>query len=105
MLLVSGWARRAPFLWAVLPPLAIGVAEKIAFNTSHFAALLGFLFGGGPENRNRQDGDGSADTTRCGWIPHQPGVVDRPGSRRGIPRRSGPLAPLSGTDLTGHLIR
>ena len=37
-------------LWAVLPPLAIGVAEKIAFNTSHFAALLGYLFGGGPED-------------------------------------------------------
>jgi ABC-2 type transport system permease protein len=49
MLLVSSWARRAPFLWAVLPPLAIGVAEKIAFHTSHFAALLAYLLGGGPE--------------------------------------------------------
>ena len=49
MLLVSGWARRAPLLWAVLPPLAIGVAEKIAFHTSHFAALLAYLLGGGPE--------------------------------------------------------
>ena len=49
LLLVSSWARRAPFLWAVLPPLAIGVAEKIAFHTSHFAALLGYLLGGGPE--------------------------------------------------------
>jgi ABC-2 type transport system permease protein len=49
MLLVSSWARRAPLLWAVLPPLAIGVAEKVAFNTSHFAALLGYLLGGGPE--------------------------------------------------------
>jgi ABC-2 type transport system permease protein len=49
MLLVSSWARRAPFLWAVLPPLAIGVAEKIAFHTSYFAALLGYLLGGGPE--------------------------------------------------------
>jgi ABC-2 type transport system permease protein len=49
MLLVSGWARRAPLLWAVLPPLTIGVAEKIAFNTSHFAALMNYLFGGGPE--------------------------------------------------------
>ncbi len=50
MLLVSGWARRAPLLWAVLPPLAIGMAEKIAFNTSHFAAMLGRRFGGGPED-------------------------------------------------------
>jgi ABC-2 type transport system permease protein len=39
-LLVSGWARRATFLWAVLPLIAISVFEKITFNTSHFAALL-----------------------------------------------------------------
>jgi ABC-2 type transport system permease protein len=49
VLLVSSWARRAPLLWAVLPPLAIGVAEKVAFPPSHFAALLGYLLGGGPE--------------------------------------------------------
>jgi len=40
LLLVSAWARRTPLLWAVLPPLAIGAVEKIAFNTSHFAAIL-----------------------------------------------------------------
>jgi len=40
LLLVSGWARRATFLWAVLPLLAIGIFEKITFNTSHFAALM-----------------------------------------------------------------
>ena len=41
LLLVSGWARRATFLWAVLPWLAVCAIEKIAFNTSHFAAMLG----------------------------------------------------------------
>jgi ABC-2 type transport system permease protein len=46
LLLVSGWARRAPFLWAWLPLLAIAVVEKIAFNTSHFATLLGYRMGG-----------------------------------------------------------
>src|SRR5450432_451991 len=40
-LLVSGWARRAAFLWAVLPWVAICIVEKIAFNTAHFAAMLG----------------------------------------------------------------
>jgi ABC-2 type transport system permease protein len=40
LLLVSGWARRATFLWAVLPPLAVGVFEKIAFHTSYFGSLL-----------------------------------------------------------------
>jgi ABC-2 type transport system permease protein len=40
LLLVSGWARRATFLWAVLPLLAIGIFEKITFNTSQFASLI-----------------------------------------------------------------
>jgi ABC-2 type transport system permease protein len=39
-LLVSGWARRATFLWAVVPFLAIGFFEKITFGTSHFASIL-----------------------------------------------------------------
>ena len=40
LLLVSAWARRAPFVWAFLPPFVICGVEKIAFNTSHFVALL-----------------------------------------------------------------
>ena len=39
-LLVSGIARRATFLWAVMPPLVIAVFEKITFNTSYFWSLL-----------------------------------------------------------------
>jgi ABC-2 type transport system permease protein len=39
-LLVSGWARRGTFLWAILPLLAVGFFEKITFNTSHFASIL-----------------------------------------------------------------
>jgi ABC-2 type transport system permease protein len=49
LLLVSGWARRAAFLWAGLPLLAVGVVEKVAFNSSHFAAMLGNRMGGGTE--------------------------------------------------------
>ncbi|HEY3663337.1 MAG TPA: hypothetical protein VGL24_09325 [Chthoniobacterales bacterium] len=41
LLLVSAWARRATFLWAVLPWIAISILEKVAFNTGHFARLLG----------------------------------------------------------------
>jgi ABC-2 type transport system permease protein len=40
LLFVSGWARRAPFLWAVLPPVAISLVERIAFNTSQVSSLL-----------------------------------------------------------------
>jgi len=49
LLLVSGWARRAPVLWAGLPLLAIGIVERIAFNTSHFAAMLENRLGGSAE--------------------------------------------------------
>jgi len=47
LLLVSAWARRATFLWAALPLVAIAVVEKMAFNTSHFAAMLGNRLSGG----------------------------------------------------------
>ena len=40
LLLVSAWARRATFLWAVLPLLAIGVFERIAFRSSYFGSLI-----------------------------------------------------------------
>ena len=46
LLLVSSWARRAPFLWAVLPPLGLVVFENIAFHTSHFQSLLGYRLTG-----------------------------------------------------------
>jgi ABC-2 type transport system permease protein len=40
LLLVSAWARRSAFLWAVLPPLAIAVFERIAFQSAHFGNWL-----------------------------------------------------------------
>jgi ABC-2 type transport system permease protein len=47
LLLVSAWAKRLPILWAFLPPAAIGIIEKIVFNTSHFATMLGSRLSGG----------------------------------------------------------
>src|SRR5437763_9509078 len=40
LMLVSGWARRSVFLWAVLPLIVIQVVEKIAFNTSYVGSIL-----------------------------------------------------------------
>jgi ABC-2 type transport system permease protein len=51
LLLVSAWAPRAPFIWAFLPPFVIWGVEKIAFNTSHFLAMLQYrLTGPQPSN-------------------------------------------------------
>jgi ABC-2 type transport system permease protein len=49
LLLASAWATRLPFLWATLPPAAIVVVERIAFNSSHFAGLLQTLLIGGSD--------------------------------------------------------
>ncbi len=41
LLLVSSWARRAVFLWAVLPVIAVSILERIAFSTSYIPKMIG----------------------------------------------------------------
>ncbi|MEE8527257.1 MAG: hypothetical protein V3S70_01675 [Gammaproteobacteria bacterium] len=41
LLLVSAWARQTPFLWAILPPLAILIIEKIVNGTHTFFTMIG----------------------------------------------------------------
>jgi ABC-2 type transport system permease protein len=50
LLLVSAWATRAPFLWAVLPPVAVGIFERVAFGSGHFARILQTYFLGDPSD-------------------------------------------------------
>lgn len=45
-LMVSAWARRVTFLWAVGPPLAACVFEALAFHTGHAWSLLKLRVGG-----------------------------------------------------------
>lgn len=47
-MLVSAWARRAVFLWAVLPIAAVLIIEKLVFSTSAFAHMLASRLVGGP---------------------------------------------------------
>jgi ABC-2 type transport system permease protein len=63
MLLVSSWARRAPFLWAGLPLLVISVVEKVTLNTWHFANLLNSLV---------SDAAGAGDITAPGGVMMHP---------------------------------
>jgi ABC-2 type transport system permease protein len=43
-LFVSAWAKRATFLWAVLPVIAIGFFEKITFGTQYFYLMIRYRF-------------------------------------------------------------
>jgi len=69
LLMVSAWARRAVFLWAVLPPLAVLGLEKIVFGTSHLANMLIYRFAGGTE----------AMAMASGNMPIDPGTHLTPG--------------------------
>ena len=48
LLLVSAWARRAAFLWAILPVVAVIVIERLVFDSSLIAHLLLSRLMGGP---------------------------------------------------------
>ncbi len=41
LMIMSVWARRAVFLWAVLPPAALMLLEKMFFNSEHVAKFVG----------------------------------------------------------------
>jgi ABC-2 type transport system permease protein len=41
LMIMSVWARRAVFLWAVLPPLGLMLIEKMFFNSEHVAKFVG----------------------------------------------------------------
>jgi ABC-2 type transport system permease protein len=56
-LLISAWAKRAPFLWAVLPFLAIAAVEKMLFGTLHLMYMLQYRMTGAMlEAFGRSDG-------------------------------------------------
>jgi len=40
LLLMSVYAKRSPFLWAVLPPVLLIIFEEVAFNTSMIAGFI-----------------------------------------------------------------
>ena len=46
LLLVSAWARRHPFVWAIVPLIATSILEKIVFNTRRFSSMLHYRVGG-----------------------------------------------------------
>jgi ABC-2 type transport system permease protein len=57
LLLISAWSRRMPFLWAALPPLAIGIFERVAFHSTFFVQFLEDRVGGGAEAVDKMQGN------------------------------------------------
>lgn len=40
LLLVSAWARRAPLLWAILPPAGLCILEKLVLNSTYLGSMI-----------------------------------------------------------------
>jgi len=57
-LLVSGWARRTPLLWALAPPLALMIIEHLAFKGSAIRLWLIHRVTGAPAEAFVQGGKG-----------------------------------------------
>jgi ABC-2 type transport system permease protein len=77
LFLVSGWAPRAPLIWAVLPPFVICGVEKIAFNTTYFLSLLKVRLMGPPDPEMPRNADFMSTL-----IPHH--FFDQPGLWGGL---------------------
>ena len=48
LLLVSAWARRMAFLWALIPVLVLNALEEVVLNTTHIAHILTYRALGTP---------------------------------------------------------
>jgi ABC-2 type transport system permease protein len=46
LLLLSAWAKNKVFLWAVLPPIALPILEKVFLSGEHIARFIGRRFSG-----------------------------------------------------------
>ncbi len=65
LMLVSAWAPRAPFLWAVLPPIAAGVLEMVVMQTSYVRDLVaGRLLGMYQALASRGGSDGPGEDVK-----------------------------------------
>ena len=57
LLLVSAWAKRAPFLWALIPAALVAIVERILFHTQYFLSMLGGRLMAGPSGEFGPRGD------------------------------------------------
>ncbi|HVI07222.1 MAG TPA: ABC transporter permease [Candidatus Binatia bacterium] len=55
LMLISAWSKRAPFLWALLPPFAVTIFERIVFHTAYVANFLTRRLAGGSDGGDMLD--------------------------------------------------
>ena len=107
LLLVSAWAKRAPLLWALLPPMLISAFERRAFGTRSFMRMLQYRVTGAmqeafvftPRRGSHPPLIDQLSQLDPGEVPDAARSVGRAGVRRPLPCRGDTAPPQSGTDL------
>jgi ABC-2 type transport system permease protein len=74
LLLVSGWARRSPLLWVVLPPAVLAAFEKVAFGSKYFGSMLKYRLMGGIHRAFIFKPDGDVEAMTPGRFLSTPGL-------------------------------
>jgi ABC-2 type transport system permease protein len=70
LLLVSAWARKNAFLWAVLPPAAVLLVEAMILQSHNFADFLGRRFAGAFMIMKLPDDDGQSMPSLPVFLSH-----------------------------------
>jgi len=84
LLLSSAWARRAPFLWAGIPILAIAVVEKLVLGSTRFVDALTYRLVSGPMSAaGSERSNGPRDSGR---LSGKSSFLDRAGRGCTVPR-------------------
>ena len=69
LLLCSAWSRRAPYLYATLPLLAVGLVEKISFGTAYFGHWIAYRFGADPSGMPAAETKKAGEMTMAAMTP------------------------------------
>ncbi len=84
LMLVSVWARKNAFLWAVLPPAAVLLVEAMILQSHNFAEFLGRRFAGAFLIMDLPDDDGQAMPPLMVVVSHIARVFAHPETWLGV---------------------
>ena len=66
LVFISAWARRQPFLWSIVPLIAVGFTEQVTLGTHYISNLVGFRMAGFMSSAKDPDGWSLTDAAVVG---------------------------------------
>jgi len=99
LLMVSAWARRSAYAWALIPPVVLTILEGLLFHSAHFVHLIQRRFDELMQLAFSRFGDSDM------WLTLGPGApTGAGGSNQGLPLQPDPMALLGSPALWSGLL-